>query len=315
MWWCLSDVTVEAPIHNCCSGTCSGDPLACEGDGDECGATREMCTSDRECCSTTCTDGRCAALSLCRPAGEPCVTPEQCCGLLCTDGYCQTPLYCLPTFEPCDNDNECCSFRCSSCTVGPPRCLPIGGCRTSGYHQTTMGGDVPNEWGELCTRDEECCSRRCTLDPENIFRCQKRMGHPGQDEPEPRCLPSGELCENDSHCCSGSCLQLRDDPPTGPQFPKRCTNLDCDPRADPDCCIEDGELCSDPAECCGDICLLHPDGEFRCGIPPTPGDAGVGLDGGVCVPRGGDCTTDSDCCESYTCIPIGARLVCEVALL
>jgi hypothetical protein len=143
------------------------------------------------------------------------------------------------------------------------------------------------------------------------------MGHPGQDQPEPICLPAGELCENDAHCCGGSCLQLRDDPPIGPQFPKRCTDLDCDPRSGPPCCRPDGETCADPAECCGGICVLHPDDAFRCGPPPPPpppGDAGI-PDGGYCIPRGDDCTTSSDCCMDLACIPVGARLVCDVPIL
>jgi hypothetical protein len=145
------------------------------------------------------------------------------------------------------------------------------------------------------------------------------MGHPGQNQPEPICLPAGELCENDAHCCSRTCIQLRDDPPVGPQFPKRCTDLDCDPRSDPDCCVSDGGECADPAECCGDICALHPDGIFRCGPPRVPGDAGVpdgGVpDGGYCIPRGDDCTTDSDCCEGLSCIPAGARRICDHVII
>jgi hypothetical protein len=234
--------------------------------------------------------------------------------LLCTGGYCSTVLYCRPTFEACDNDGECCTFRCDRTGTGPQRCLPIGGCRTSGYHQTTRGGDISNEWGELCTRNEECCSDRCEADPEGILRCRKRMGHPGQNEPEPVCLPAGELCENDAHCCGRRCLQLREDPPVGPQFPKRCSDLDCDPSSDPMCCFAAGEECADPSECCGGVCLLHPDGAYRCG-PPPPIDT---PDGGIpymCVPRGGDCTTDADCCDMLPCIPVGARRVCDNALM
>lgn len=291
-----------------------------------CSVTGEPCSGDDECCSRSCEGGRCDRLSLCRPAGEPCSSSAQCCGLLCTDGYCDAPLYCRATYEPCDNDGECCTFRCDRASSGAPRCLPIGGCRTSGYHQTSRGSDTPNEWGELCTRNEECCSGRCAADPEGILRCQKRMGHPGQEEDPPVCLPGGELCENDSHCCPGPdgerrCLQLREDPPVGPQFPKRCTDLDCDPRSDPSCCFTDGEECSDPAECCGDICALHSDGIFRCGPPPRvpPYDGGVpdgGVpDGGYCIPRGDDCTTDGDCCAPYSCIPVGARRVCDEVIL
>lgn len=316
--------------HNCCSGACKGDPLACEGDGPGCFVTGEPCTSDSACCSRDCSnDGRCARLDYCRPAGEPCSEPEQCCALLCSEGFCMPLLYCLPTYEPCETDVQCCTFRCDRSGTGPQGCLPIGGCRTSGYHQTSQSGDVSNEWGELCTRDEECCSGRCERDPENVARCRKRQGHPGQLEPEPICLPAGELCENDSHCCSRTCIQLREDPPVGPQYPKRCTDLDCDPRADPQCCRADGEGCADPAECCGDICLLHADGIYRCGRPPPPStDAGTPSDGGdrprdagtpdggsTCVPSGLDCTTDGDCCSSLRCVPYGARRICTFPLL
>src|SRR5688500_19522830 len=101
------------------------------------------------------------------------------------DSSCDTPRYCRPAFEPCDTHRDCCSFRCDRDEAGFKRCLPIGGCRTSGSVDTPEG--LLNEFGEVCTRNEECCSGICEADPEGVLRCRKR-GDPECDEPMPICL-------------------------------------------------------------------------------------------------------------------------------
>lgn len=261
-------------------------------------------------------------LTLCRPRGEPCSSGGNCCGLVCSTGYCAALNWCLPTFEPCETDIECCSGKCERDVSGFKRCLPIGGCRTSGPVLTTKG--PLNQFGEICRGNHDCCSSSCQTDTEGVARCKKR-GDPTSSATNPVCLPEGELCETDQECCAAADggAPRCDRPPAPPgetAYPKRCLTGGT-------ACRPNGAQCADPTQCCGGTCQLHPDLIFRCGVPPpppdggprlpdggAPPDAGLQLDGGSnCTGYGLGCTTSRDCCQGQglQCVPDGSGgLVC-----
>src|SRR5690606_19074702 len=84
-------------------------------------------------------------------------------------------------------------------------------------------------------------------------------------------------CSDDSECCGGSCTD------------GMCAEGSC---------TADGEICAASDECCGRICTPDENGILRCQDE--------------CVPLGGNCTTEADCCTDGTCgdrevecVPIG----------
>jgi hypothetical protein len=290
----------------CCSGTCSSGK--CVGTGAACLAAGETATSDSQCCSGL-RDGQnaCRVNPLCRSRGEPCSSELQCCGQTCRSGYCQPLPWCLATFEPCETDIECCTGLCDRNSFGFKVCLPIGGCRASGPVSTPKA--QLNEFGEICAAGSDCCSERCQPDAEGVLRCRKQ-GDPRSSASPRVCLPEGELCETDSECCVGKC----DRPPTPPgasfAIPKRCLTGGGAP------CRSAGAGCADPSQCCSGLCVLHPDDQYRCGAPPSGADAGTPADGGSCVPRGGACTNDRDCCSDVYCTPNGTGgLSCQAVVI
>jgi hypothetical protein len=290
---------MDAPCtadYNCCSGTCSLG--SCIGSGTPCLTAGEPAGSDLQCCSRLRdTDGRCRAHPVCRPRGEPCSSGAQCCSLYCENGYCKGLLWCLATFEPCENNSDCCSGECDPDSFGFRVCIPIGGCRTSGRLLTTEG--ALNEFGEICASSAECCSALCEPDSSGALRCKKR-GDPRSGASNPVCLPEGELCNTGSTCCSGAkCIAPVAPPDAGYVLPTRCLI------PSGTLCRSDGASCVEPSQCCIAICVLHPDQTYRCGPP--------GVDAGTCIPAGGGCTRDADCCSGTLCAPEGdGRLSCRV---
>ena len=291
---------VDAPCtadFGCCSGTCSGGK--CVGWGVPCLTAGEPAVLDLQCCSRLRdSDGRCRAYPLCRPRGEPCFSDAQCCGQSCKGGYCEGLQWCLAAFEPCTNDGDCCSGECDPDSFGFRVCLPIGGCRMSGPISTTEG--TLNEFGEICASAADCCSALCAPDASGVLRCRKQ-GDPRYNAPSRVCLPEGELCNTDTDCCSGEkCIQPPSFPGASYSPPRRCLNTTGT------LCRADGQSCAEPSQCCGTICVLHPDQTYRCGPPP-------GSDAGACIPSGGGCTRDPDCCAGTVCAPDGVGgLSCRV---
>ncbi|MDI7267539.1 MAG: putative metal-binding motif-containing protein [Myxococcota bacterium] len=274
--------------HNCCSTSCvSG---ACLGPGPPCRVTGDTCMTDSECCYGRCIGRRCERGTFCRVAGEPCSVDSECCLLNCgPGGYCEPLAWCRSSYETCATSSECCVFRCRNDSWGFKRCLPIGGCRTSGPPLTTRGRI--NLYGEICSVGWECCSGICEADGDGVMRCRK-AGNPVCGQPDFVCLPRGEICETDCQCCEGRCVEPRPPDPLGP-YPKRCV-VGTFP-----VCLGCGLPCGDPGECCSGQCVRWSDSRYRCCH-----------ESGTCVPAGGDCTTTSDCCPPLSCIPSGSRRIC-----
>jgi hypothetical protein len=208
---------------------------------------------------------------------------------------------------------ECCSGRCTDDANGFLRCLPIGGCRPSGPVLTSQGPS--NIYGEVCGANCDCCSNVCEADENGVKRC-KKLGDPTCGPSGQVMLDNGEICETDCQCKSGLCSEPRP-PDSGGQFPKRCLDV----VAGADSCKSSGDTCVDPGQCCEGPCLPVSNAcGFSCGAGGAPGTGGAGGmagtggtggTGGLCVDLGGACTTATDCCTGYTCIPDGnAGLVC-----
>jgi hypothetical protein len=292
---------MDAPCtadFGCCSGLCLLGK--CIGSGAPCLTAGEPAGSDSQCCSRLRdTDGRCRAHPVCRPRGEPCSSGAQCCSQHCENGYCKGLLWCLATFEPCVDNSDCCSGECDPDSFGFRVCIAIGGCRTSGHILTPNG--ALNEFGEVCSSAADCCSALCAPDSTGVLRCQKQ-GDPRSSASSPVCLPEGELCDLlIQNCCGGGrCITPASPPGANYVIPRRCINTSGS-------CLSDGQSCVEPSQCCGPspMCVLHPDQTYRCGPPPP-------LDG-TCIPPGGACTRDADCCVGALCAPEGeGRLSCRL---
>lgn len=208
-------------------------------------------------------------------------------------GNCDSLGWCRATYEICATHRECCGYRCIRDPFGFKRCVPIGGCRTSGEPLNPTG--LVNRYGEVCTVDWECCSGLCRPDEDGIWRCRKE-GMPVCGDPAFICLAHGEICETDCQCCAGAaCRVPRPPDASGEPFPKRCVD------AGFPVCLDCGQRCGDPGECCSGRCTLWEDRAFRCCLETVV----------ACTPLGGTCTTDADCCAPLFCVPSGADRVCE----
>lgn len=315
----------------CCSLACTGgrcSPNACVADN---GA----CADSGQCCGGNCTAGVCQALSTaCRTAGNPCTANSQCCSTLCQDGVCKLGAsFCIQTGDVCSDSSTCCSGECKKGTTGtlgtcapPPSgatncsdgvdgtvCGACNGCCSrlcapyapTGVHvcQPASGCRVN---GGLCRKDSDCCGAAGTgLPGEGNVECQIEVGKVVGICRNPRsCNPQGNVCHYKDYTCSVSSARNDCCAAVGNsgvcQLDKfgvpRCNGLG-------DTCRRGGETCSSMADCCNDMpCVPDATGVLRC-------YGTTGIDGGVpskCVPFGGPCSVNGDCCVGTTCIqPIG----------
>jgi hypothetical protein len=308
---CTSDNQACTDDSQCCSARCvAGDggkrcePLnpACKTSGNDCG-------THADCCSKFCQNGRCSSQpSFCTQTGDACSADNECCVGLCKKqdgavlGLCSQPgapgtTGCLAAGEVCGGGaagdaglsdagvplcgGECCSRACAPWgPTGVLVCQPPSGCRPT---------------GEICLADSDCCGSPGLPGGNGSVRCSKSAGEPvGRCDNGTACRPSGAVCKlatgscnAENNCCAGN---VNVDPSVCQQDSlgiPRCTEIDC---ADGGSLA--GQPCATSADCCGLPCLPN----------KNAGEGGsLYICGDSCVPSGGACTTDSDCCAGLPC--------------
>jgi hypothetical protein len=316
--------SVECCTLSCTAGRCSAS--ACIADGN-------ACADSAACCSGACTGGLCQPLSTtCRTAGNPCTQGSQCCSTLCQDGVCKLGAsFCIQTGDVCGDGDMCCSGECRKGsgplgTCAPPPsgatncadgvdgtvCADCNGCCSrvcapyapSGVRvcQPASGCRVN---GDLCRKDSDCCGAAGTgLPGEGNVTCEIEAGKALGICRNPRsCNPQGDVCHYKDYACSIS--SARNDCCGSPGNTGTC-QLDTlgVPRCyGLDACRQAGETCSSAIDCCNQApCVPDASGVLRCFVPPVSS-----IDGGVpsaCVPPGGSCTINADCCVGSVCIEL-----------
>lgn len=320
----------------CCGLVCSGGVCG----QTLCTSDQQPCTSDAQCCSGSCGDVGCLPLNpSCKTAGNSCGSNAECCSKLCQNGNCAAqPSFCTQQGDLCGADAECCTGICSKqtgATVGIcalPNAPGTTGCLVAGQ----VCGAGANGDGGVTTNDAgipacggECCSRACApYGPTGVLVCQPPSG----------CRPTGEICKDDKDCCgaegvpggngSVKCSKSAGEPvgrcdngnacrPAGAVCKLATTSCNAENNCcagnvnqKPEVCQQDllgiprctgvgncadagsqvGKACASSADCCGLPCLPNSDpngSPFICGAS--------------CVPSGGTCTTDADCCTGLPC--------------
>jgi len=262
-------------------------------EGSTCAVIGATCGGSSECCSNNCVGGTCQeGTGPCLPIGESCTGAGACCSLQCevqADGTsrCVGDYTCRPAGEVCSDPDDCCTMACQAgicvtlgnCGVVGIPCTGFreccsGACAESGMGTPTcqyLSGCRPI--GEICLGDADCCSTGCdpSADYPDILRCQHPAG----------CLADGEVCWTGSanNCCSGR----RNCRPTLAGV-SRCYGTD------EGSCTTDLQPCSFTDECCCGLCAPDAAGALVC----CPA-------GEICIPDGGRCTTDADCC-GWSCV-------------
>ncbi len=306
---CISDSEACSSGDQCCSGNCDG--TACVPLNANCKTSGNSCSGHGDCCSKVCKNGTCSAqASFCTQTGDACAKDTDCCAGVCkvasgaTLGLCTNPTApgttgCLVAGEVCGAGaagtpgadggglptcgGECCSRACAP--YGPTGvlvCQPPSGCRPT---------------GEVCLSDADCCGSAGVPGGNGSVKCSKGAGEPvGRCDNGNACRPAGAVCKlatgscnAENNCCAGNVNQ---DPSVCQQdilgIP-RCTGVgDCT-----DAGSLAGQPCATSADCCGLPCLPN-DGGGDGGSPFVCG-------GSTCVPSGGACTTDADCCAGLPC--------------
>jgi hypothetical protein len=235
-----------------------------------------VCSDSSLCCSGDCAKGT-GTLGTCAPPPSG--------ATYCSDGVDGTL---------CGDCNNCCSRLCAPyAPTGVRVCQPVSGCRVN---------------GDLCRKDSDCCGAAGTgLPGEGNVTCQIDPGKAlGICRNPQSCNPQGNVCHYKDYTCSVS--SARNNCCSGVGNSGEC-QLDFlgVPRCNGmgDTCRVAGETCASAQDCCNLApCVPDAAGILRCyGVP--------GVDGGPptssCVPTGGPCSINADCCVGSTCIqPIGS---------
>lgn len=313
----------------CTAGRCSAS--ACIGDN-------QACVDSASCCGGSCSAGLCKPLNAaCHTAGNPCTDNTQCCSSLCDAGTCKLGAsFCIQTGDVCSDSSTCCSGDCqkSTGTLGtcapPPSgatycsdgvdgtvCGACNGCCSrlcAPYAPTGVRVCQPASGcrvnGDLCRKDSDCCGAAGTgLPGDGNVVCQIDAGKAIGICRNPRsCNPQGNVCHLKNYVCDIS--SARNDCCAGVGNSGVCQ---LDMLGVPRCnglgttCLAGGAICSSAKDCCNQMpCVPDGTGFLRCYAPPVST-----LDGGVppsaCVPAGGPCSINGDCCIGSTCIqPIGS---------
>ena len=208
---------------------------------------------------TDCTTS-CSGARLCRDQ------PPICEGL---DLGCKTDVDCCRSavgLSSCEA-GRCCRSLGAPCKDGDDCCegeACAANHRCGGVTCTLTLEDAASEDDARCTSSFECCSHRC----EDGF-C---VAH--------ACSNLGESCLTDGDCCSqpGPSGKVK---PACDAATHRCVDSTaecdvCEPSTDPEknCCLASGA-----------VCYVLVDGSSTCGFP-------------TCSPKGGDCASDDDCCQT-----------------
>jgi len=185
--------------------------------------------------------------------------------------------------------------------TGVKVCQPASGCRVN---------------GDLCRRDSDCCGAAGTgLPGDGNVTCQIEPGKAlGICRNPLSCNPQGNVCHYKDYTCGSSSARNNCCAGTGNSGVcqldfmgvPRCNGLG-------DTCIPTNGICASAQDCCN-LAPCVPDGTglLRCFGTPGGQDGGAPrIDGGflppVCVPVGGPCSVNADCCTGYTCIqPVGS---------
>ena len=309
---------------DCCSLSCQSGKCA----GTQCTSDNQACTSNDQCCGGVCgANGTCTPLNnSCLTAGNACTAGgEQCCSTLCSGGVCQlTASFCIQAGDVCAKSTDCCTGTCNiaaGASLGTCSTLPnLGRNNCSGGVDGTVCGGGTNDGGAGCL---DCCSRLCApYAPTGVFICQPANG----------CHVEGDLCQKDTDCCGGEANY-----PDGGEPLPGSTRVQCFKAAGAtigycaspgsgalpgqSSCNPEGNVChytlsnyvcgnsSEENNCCDHLgvktdCTLDSIGVPRCHV--------VGVDGGLaCIPTGGECAFDGDCCGG-SCLPDSTgMLVCN----
>jgi hypothetical protein len=295
---CVSDGQACTENDACCSGSC-GDDEKCIALNDSCKTGGNECADNGDCCSGLCDDTKHCKLnsSFCIQPGDSCSRDGDCCTATCaiedghTVGVCaeppKGPAYCDKVDGMlCNGCGDCCSRLCAPGPSGVSICQPASGCHVT---------------GDLCKQDTDCCggdpdsglpgagNGSCHIEPGAKIGICSNPENGGNNA----CNPEGNVCHylaDAGYACTSSSARSNC---CGPETPKA---LMCklDALGVPRClgvgeCHEAGDVCASAADCCNNVpCVPDGKGALRC------------LDD-VCVPSGGSCTINGDCCPGGLC--------------
>lgn len=296
---CTSDGQACTGNDSCCSGICGADQT-CTPLNDSCKTSGNECSGNGDCCSGLCDASKHCALggSFCIQPGDVCARDGDCCTANCvidaghSVGACAAPpkgpAYCTKVDGMlCSGCGDCCSRLCAPGPSGVSICQPASGCHVT---------------GDLCLKDTDCCggdattglpgagNGSCHLDAGAKIGICTNPVNGGKNA----CNPEGNVCHylaDPGYACTSS--SARSDC-CGPDTPKwQMCHLDA--LGVPRClgvgttCHAAGDACASAADCCDRApCVPDDQGALRCLA-------------GACVPTGGSCTINGDCCPGGVC--------------
>lgn len=327
---CVPDTPAGACAKNedCCSGNCQPDGnggglCARVNGGGTCKTSGNPCAGNTECCSNFCNNGTCSgAVSFCTQETEICGANFECCSGNCVKaggallGTCGAPLGggasgCKPTGTVCQpgtpaGDGGVCESSCCSRSCGPfggangfKVCQPPSGCKPT---------------GEVCRTDTDCCGGPGSPDPKGgqPNTCNKPAGAEfGRCNNGGACREPGSICKAggfDSCSAENNCCESFGQPAGNcNNTPENCCKQDA--LGIPRCLVSyidctaaippAGTACATSADCCGNPCINN-----QC----------IGT---TCVPKGGECTSNADCCPGLPCttLPGSTKGICGGVLV
>lgn len=338
---CVSAVTTCAGAGNACAVASDCCSLSCVGgkcSTDQCVSDGQACTTNDQCCGGNCgADKTCTALnSKCSTAGNECASNGDCCSGLCDAGkHCAlSASFCIQPGDSCGRDSDCCTATCTiaaghtvgSCAApptGPSYCTKVdgmlcGGCGDCCSRLCAPGpGGVDicqpasgcHVTGDLCLKDTDCCggdktsglpgagNGSCHIEAgAKIGICTNPVNGGGN-----ACNPEGNVCHylaDPGYACTSS--SARSDC-CGPETPK-AQMCKLDSLGVPRCfaggdCHKASDVCAAAADCCNNApCVPDDTGALHC--------AAV-----ACIPTGGGCTINGDCCPGGICNrPVGSTV-------
>jgi hypothetical protein len=312
----------------CCSMACTQGTCSAKA----CIADNQACSDSSSCCGGSCEGGLCRALNLtCRTAGNPCTDSTQCCSKLCQDGVCKLgSSFCIQTGDVCSDGDLCCSGECVKGATGLGTCADApkgstycsdgldgtvcGACNSccsrlcAPYAATGVRVCQPASGcrvnGDLCRKDSDCCGAAGTgLPGDGNVTCEIEAGKAVGICRNPKsCNPQGNVCHFKDYTCSISSARNDCCAATGNSGVCQIDNLGV-----PRCnglgatCRTAGETCASANDCCNQApCVPDAAGLLHCYAVPVGSDGGV--PGPACVPKGGSCSINADCCPGSTCI-------------